>query len=72
MSIMIQPISSTDFLRRLSRGERSALRHGATDELEELREELVGGVIDLQDPVIVALIDEIPGIGPVRLAQLLS
>ncbi len=72
MAIMVRPITARDFRRSLTTGERNALRVAATDKLAELREELSTGVIDGDDPVIRDLVVSIPGVGPVRLIQLLG
>lgn len=68
----VRKIGSKDFRRKLTRTERSALRHGGTDKLEELREELSYGAIENDDPYIRDLVESIPGVGPVRLAELLD
>ncbi len=65
-------ITARAFRRSLSRTERTTLRHSGAPELEELREELETGQIDLNDPVIRELVLAIPGVGPIRVVELLG
>ena len=72
MSLMQRPISSRDFKRSLTRGERASVRNAATDEMGELRDELLEGVIDGDDQYVRDLVLAIPGVDSVRLSQLLG
>lgn len=69
---MIRAISARDFRRSLTRGERTALRNGGTDELGELREELADGVIDGDEQYIRDLVLAIPGVDDARVLELLG
>ena len=63
---------SRDFRRKLARHERTLIRVGVSEEMAELRDELIYEYIDLSDPYIRDLIGSIPGLLSTRFTELVG